>query len=81
MLLPIAMAACQPRYETKLSFHAPDMSDQQWARLDTECRYEAKKATAAAKPGPVRAMDEEEVYILCLEAKGVKFNGKVRVPA
>ena len=74
------MAGCMPQTKEQMMFETGGLSHEKWEQMGTECTYEAKKATASAKPGPVRAMDQEELYILCIEAKGVKYKGKVRVP-
>jgi hypothetical protein len=42
----------------------------QWKRVDAECSYEARKATAAAPPGPVRLLDREELYFACVKLRG-----------
>jgi hypothetical protein len=76
----LAGVACTPAYETRLSFDSSKLSADRWETLQNECYYEARKATASGTPGPVRLMEREELYILCLEAKGVKFKGKIKVP-
>jgi hypothetical protein len=55
------------------------MSHSQWLRAATECEYEATKATAAVKGSIIASEKRDEIYVLCLETKGVQYVGKRRV--
>ncbi|MGO4704519.1 hypothetical protein AB4072_01925 [Microvirga sp. 2MCAF38] len=46
-----------------------------WKSMRRECGYEADKAVAAAKPGPIRAMDWGKIFDTCLELRGAKHLG------
>lgn len=70
-------AACNGRTQENYVFDIGSLSNKAWEEIDRQCEYEARRATASAQPGMVRVMEREELYILCLETKGVRYKGKV----
>jgi hypothetical protein len=52
------------------------MPPERWERVWKECRYEAAKASAHVN---IAGYVEEELYIQCLDLKGVKYKGKIQV--
>ena len=70
-----ALSACAPIRPPNDVFNIGDMSNAQWERLQRECAYEARKAVASQKPGPVRSYDWREIYLSCLELRGARHLG------
>ncbi len=52
--------------------HVSKLSDAALQQAKRECVYEAKKATASAKPG-YAYYPWLRVYVMCLDLKGVKY--------
>jgi hypothetical protein len=72
------LGGCIPRYETRLQFDTADIPPERLERARKECRYEAAKASASANIN-IAGYTEEDLYIQCLDLKGIKYKGKIRV--
>ncbi|MGO4704518.1 hypothetical protein AB4072_01920 [Microvirga sp. 2MCAF38] len=57
-----------------LMFETNGLSQTEWQKLQDECDYEAKKATASA-PINIAHYRWKDIYIRCLEAHGTKLLG------
>ena len=77
-VLSLTLGGCFQRHETRLQFDRGDMPPERWERAWKECRYEAAKASASAHVN-IAGYIEEELYIRCLDLKGVKYKGKIQV--
>lgn len=77
-LLALTLGGCFPRYETHLRFDTGGMSDERWERAKKECRYEAAKASASANVN-IAGYIQRDLYIQCLDLKGIKYKGKIQV--
>ncbi len=75
LCLALAIAACTPTRPPDDVFNIGDMSSAQWERIQLECAYEARKAVASQKPGPVRYYDWRGIYLSCLELRGARHLG------
>jgi len=69
-----------PKTQESYVFDIGKLSQESWRKIDTQCEYEARKATASAPPGLVRAEEREKLYILCLEAQGIRYKGTIKQP-
>jgi hypothetical protein len=72
----VLLSACNasPR-KPDLIFDAGSLTHKQWEQADKECKFEAAKAVAPLKYGDVTGDTYRKIYILCIEAKGVRFLG------
>ncbi len=77
-ILVLTLGGCFQRHKTQLQFDTGNMSPERWERVWKECRYEAAKASASAHVN-IAGYLEEELYIQCLDLKGVKYKGKIQV--
>ncbi|MBM1170902.1 hypothetical protein, partial [Microvirga arabica] len=64
-----------PSRKPDLVFDAGALNDQQFEQAGKECRFEAAKAVAPRKYGDITGDTYRKIFILCLEAKGIKFLG------
>ena len=71
------LAACMPQAQESYVFDIGKLSRDDWRKIDAQCEYEARKATASAKPGIVRVEEREELYLLCLKTRGIRYKGTV----
>jgi hypothetical protein len=72
----ILLSACTPpSRKPDLVFDAGALNDQQFEQAGKECRFEAAKAVAPRKYGDITGDTYRKIFILCLEAKGIKFLG------
>jgi hypothetical protein len=69
------LTACSVSRPPNDVFEIGNLSDAQWNRARLECSYEADKAVASQKPGPVRHEDWRGIYLKCLELKGARHLG------
>jgi hypothetical protein len=58
-----------------LLFDTGSLTDAQWTQVNKECQFEAEKVVAPIRPSPTAGEQFREIYILCVETKGVKFLG------
>lgn len=59
-----------------LLFDTGTLTDAQWTQVNKECQFEAEKVIAPIRPfTPTAGEQFREIYILCVETKGVKFLG------
>jgi hypothetical protein len=75
LCLALAIAACTPTRPPDDVFEIGNLSDAQSNRARLECSYEADKAVASQKPGPLRHEDWRGIYLKCLELKGARHLG------
>ncbi|MBZ6076413.1 hypothetical protein [Microvirga puerhi] len=74
MLLSIlAMAGCVQEAPS-LVFDTARLSQAEWERIQSECDYEAEKATASA-PSSLVFVRWQRLYIGCIELRGIKYLG------
>jgi hypothetical protein len=45
------LAACMPQAQESYVFDIGKLSRDDWRKIDAQCEYEARKATASANPG------------------------------
>jgi hypothetical protein len=76
----VFVQGCMQRTNTYLVFDGGSSKEEQTTRAMKECEYEALKATAGAKPGIGRAIDQEEILIRCMGLKGFPYKGEKKVP-
>jgi hypothetical protein len=69
----LSLAACVSERPSHV-FDTGRLSETEWSRMQSECDYEAEKATASA-PVNVAFYRWERLYISCIELRGVKYLG------
>lgn len=69
----LGLAACVSE-PVSLVFDTSKLSQQEWARMQNECDYEAEKATASA-PVNIAYYRWKRLYIGCIELRGIKYLG------
>jgi hypothetical protein len=74
-LLTLFTSACTPTRSPDDVFDIGNISKVQWQKMQNECDYEAQKAVASQKPGPVRHLDWRNLYLKCLALRGAKHIG------
>ncbi len=76
VLISILIGGCvAEEKQPNLLFDAGPMTDAQYLKADKECQFEAEKAVTPIRPSPVAGERFRKIYILCVEAKGIKFLG------
>jgi hypothetical protein len=78
LVLTLPLGACFKTYKNQYQFDTGTMSEEQWKRVKQECDYEADKASASA-PINIGSYVYENLYLKCVQLRGVKYNGKIRV--
>ena len=68
-------SACTPTRQPDDVFEIGNIGKVQWQRMQDECDYEAQKAVASQKPGPVRHLDWRDIFLKCLALRGAKHIG------
>lgn len=71
----LATSACTPSRAPDDVFDIGNISKPQWQRMQNECDYEAQKAVASQKPGPIRHLDWRNLYLKCLALRGARHIG------
>ena len=77
ILMPM-LGGCFQRYETRLQFDTGNLPPERLEHVRKECHYEAAKASASANVN-IAGYIEEDLYIQCLDLKGIKYKGKIQV--
>ncbi len=75
-----AQSACGSVPPTTSIYKTPSLSDAQWSRIQEECVYEAKKATASASTKTIVAYRRFELFNMCAKLKGATYVGDVTMP-
>ena len=71
----LSASACTPTRPPDDVFEIGSIGKVKWQKVQNECDYEAQKAVAPQKPGPVRHLDWRNIFLKCLALRGVKHIG------
>ena len=75
-----AQSACGSVPPTTSIYRTPSLSTDQWSRIQDECMYEAKKATASASTKTIVGYRQFQLFNMCAKLKGATYVGDVTMP-